>query len=68
MTSTFVYFSKFLQVILTGATNIEILICNADLECKNETDLNNVKPIPVHNSTPQVDCVLLVKKIKSFNH
>ena len=44
-------------MILTGATNTDILICNADVESTNETNTNCTKLIPLHASTPQVYCV-----------
>ena len=41
-------------MILTGATNTDIIICNADLKSTNKTDINCTKLIPLHASTPQV--------------
>ena len=48
------YFSVYLQVILTGATSTELLICNADIEIKQKTDPNCTTLMPLHSSTPQV--------------
>lgn len=47
-------YGEFLQVILTGATSTEILICSTNLESESEVDLNRAKLIPLHAPTPQV--------------
>ena len=49
-----VCYSKFLQMILTGATNTDIEVCNVDLKSTNETDLTCSELMPLHSSTPQV--------------
>ena len=41
-------------MILTGATNTDIEVCNVDLKSTNETDLNCTELMPLHSSTPQV--------------
>ena len=41
-------------MILTGATNTDIEVCNVDLKSTNETDLNCSELMPLHSSTPQV--------------
>ncbi|XP_028409754.1 trafficking protein particle complex subunit 10-like [Dendronephthya gigantea] len=47
-------YGQFLQVILTGATCAEILICNAELERESKLDLDVTELIPLNTSTPQV--------------